>query len=159
MTSSQTRLPRPRRARRPARPRRPWAVTANALLLLLQAGGFGATGVLYLGRLGALWPLGVEAWEAGRIALATGFVFAVLALLALVAAGGFLRQWRQAWVVGVMVQGVELLLALILFYRGRPAYVHVMMVYGIFMVLYLHQADVQAAFRPHEPVDAAEQPA
>jgi hypothetical protein len=134
-------------------------VTANALLLLLEAFGFVAMGALYLGPLGPLWPLTPEAWDAGRIALATGFVFAVLALLALVAALGLLRQWQTAWLVGVLVQGGELLLALILFYRGRPGYVHVMMIYGIFMVLYLHQADVQAAFRPHEPADASEQPA
>jgi len=52
----------------------------------------------------------------------------------------------------VLAQGLNLALALLLYFGGRPAFVYPMMLYGVFMVLYLHQADVQAAFRP--PVEA-----
>jgi hypothetical protein len=77
----------------------------------------------------------------------TGLVFGLLAVLALSAAVGFFRLAPAAWVSAVMVQGAGLLLALLLYFGGRPSYVYLMMLAGIFMVIYLHQADVQAAFR------------
>jgi hypothetical protein len=130
------------------RRKRPWPVTANAWLLLLEAVGFVALGALYLGPLGAQWPLTPEVWAAERIAVLTGLLFALVAVLSLSAAFGFFRLVPGAWTNAVMVQGGTLLLALVLYFRGRPAYVYGMMLYGIFMVIYLHQADVQAAFRP-----------
>jgi hypothetical protein len=133
---------------------RPWAVTANALLLLLQAAGFLGLSALYLGPLGDDWPLTPEGFGAERIAALTGASFAILAVMALVAALGFVRMTPSAWLMAVMAQGGNLLLALVLYYGGRPAYVYGMMVYGIIMVLYLHQADVQTAFRGKlEPLD------
>jgi hypothetical protein len=133
------------------RPARPWPVTANAWLLLFETLGFLALGALYLGPLGAQWPFTPELWEAKRIAFFTGLVFALFALLSLSAALGFFRLVPAAWVNAVTVQGAALMLALVLYFRGRPAYVYGIMLYGIFMVLYLHQADVQAAFRPPPP--------
>lgn len=130
---------------------RPWAVTANGLLLLLQAAGFIGGGALYLGPLGAQWPLTPESWDAQRIAILTGVLFALLAVLALVAAAGFFRRRHSAWLMGVLAQGINLLYALVLYFRGRPAYVYLMMIFGVVMVLYLHQADVQAAFRTRAP--------
>lgn len=132
----------------PPRPARPWPVRALAWLLLLEAVGFIALGALYLGPLGTQGAFTPEHWDAERIAVLTGLVFGLLAVLALSAAIGFWRLLPAAWLNAVTVQGAELLIALVLYFRGRPAYVYVMMVYGIFMVLYLHQADVQAAFRP-----------
>ena len=74
-----------------------------------------------------------------------------MSLGALAGAIGIFRLRRGGWVSAVFVQGVILLIALVLYFRGRPAlvppYAYAMMVVGIFMVLYLHQADVQAAFR------------
>jgi hypothetical protein len=85
-----------------------------------------------------------------------GSLFALLAALALASALGFLRMARGAWLLAVLVQGINLALALALYFGQRPAYVYAMMVYSVFMVLYLHQADVQAAFRPDEslPLEA-----
>lgn len=127
---------------------RPWPVTANALLLLLGSAGFALMGALSLLPLGVLWPLSPALWNTQRAAVLTGFVFSLLATLSLAAAAGFLRVARGAWLLAVLVQGLNLALALVLYFEGRPAYVYLMMVYGILMVLYLHQADVQAAFRP-----------
>lgn len=136
-----------------ARPKRPWSVTANALLLLIEMGGFVLMAALYLGPLGrpAVWPLSPALWTEQRAAVLSGFVFVLVAALALAAAVGFLRLARGAWLLAVLVQGIQLLVALILYFEHRPSYVYLMMIYGLVMVLYLHQDDVQAAFRPHAP--------
>jgi hypothetical protein len=47
----------------------------------------------------------------------------------------------------VLVQGGGLLTALWLYFGPRPMYAYLIMLVGILMVLYLHQADVQSAFR------------
>ena len=115
---------------RPERPgpARPWAVTAIGWLLLVEMAGLLFLAVVNLGR-------------------TAGVAFLALALLALAAAVGFARLRRGGWVNAVLVQGGELLIALGLFFGPRPAYCYAMMIYGVLMVLYLHQADVQAAFR------------
>ncbi len=140
-----------RAAQRVRRPRRPWTVTANALLLLLEAAGFMGASGLFLGPLGTHWLVTPRdwgpSWDASRAAVAAGLVFGLLAVLALAAAVGLLRLSHGAWLTAVMLQGVELLIALVLYFGRRPAYAYVMMLYGVFMVLYLHQAEVQAAFR------------
>ena len=141
--------PRPRQAPRP--PGRPWAVTANALLLVLEAGGLIGAAALYLGPLGTLWPVYDRFLTPEHMALITGLIFAVLATLALIAAVGLFRLLPGAWTVAVLVQGGDLLLALGIYVGRRPAYVYLMMVYGLLMVLYLHQADVQTAFREPRP--------
>jgi hypothetical protein len=125
--------------------------------LILEATAFVALGALYLGPLGATWPLTPEVWEAERLAVLTGAAFALLAVMALSAAVGFFRLVPAAWVGAVTVQGANLLLALLLYFGGRPGYVYGMMLAGIIMVVYLHQADVQAAFRQRgEPLAAPE---
>lgn len=138
------------RGQRPARRRRPWPVTANALLLLLGAAGFAATAAMLLGPLGVHWPLSPGLWQDHRDGLLLGVAFAVLAALALASAIGFVRVAPGAWLLAVLVQGLNLALALLLYFQARPSYVYVMMVYGVVMVLYLHQADVQAVFRVDE---------
>lgn len=134
--------PRPHRKR----PARPWAVTANAWLLFLEGVGFVTLGALY-GGLGARWPLAPDVTAAERLAALTTIAFGVLAVLALWAALGLFRLLPAGWVSAVSVQGITLLLALLLHFSSRPGYVYALMLAGIFMVLYLHQTDVQAAFR------------
>ena len=145
--------------RRSVRERRPWAVTVIACLLLLEAAGFLALSALYIEPLGLRWPLPQPPIFNERSATLNGLVFAVLALGALAGSLGFFRLRRGGWVSAVFVQGAGLFLALVLYFRGRPAlvppYAYVMMLVGILMVLYLHQADVQAAFR--ENTEAATQ--
>jgi lysylphosphatidylglycerol synthetase-like protein (DUF2156 family) len=128
------------------RERRPWAVTANGLLLVLEGAGFLGAASLYLGPQGLLWPVVTNVWDAAHIALVTGFVFALLAALALFAGIAFFRLAPGAWVIAVLVQGADLFIALTLYFGSRPFYVYAMMLGGLFMVLYLHQADVQIAF-------------
>jgi hypothetical protein len=108
--------------------RRPWAVTAIGWLLLIETAGLLTLAIVNFGHVTAL-------------------AFATLAVLALAAAIGFARLRRGGWLNAVLLQGGGLALALLLYLRGHVADAYLMMVYGILMVLYLHQADVQAAFR------------
>jgi hypothetical protein len=139
---------RPRLRARTRPPARPWPVTANAWLLLLEAAGLLGMAALYVGPWVERLPFMPADWLERSLVRTTGLFFTLLAVLALVSAFGFFRLARSAWLSAVLVQGLTLGLALILYYGGRPAFVYGMMLYGIFMVLYLHQADVQAAFRP-----------
>ena len=142
------RLPWPPRAIMPAMPpRRPWAVTALAWLLLLQAVGLTSLAALAIGSFTARLPLPPDWFVLPQLAPLRGLACALIALLAVAAAFGFFRVAPGAWVNAVLVQGLTLLTALLLYFRERPGYVYLLMLYGLFMVLYLHQADVQAAFR------------
>ncbi|HEX6383665.1 MAG TPA: hypothetical protein VF177_03245, partial [Anaerolineae bacterium] len=62
----------------------------------------------------------------------------------------FFGLWRNAWLNATLVQGLTLLVALVMYAhaQGERFYVFLMMVYGIFMVVYLHHPDVQATFQP-----------
>jgi hypothetical protein len=148
--------PLPRQAPRP--PGRPWAVTANALLLVGQAGGLLGLAALYLGPVGVTWRTDSPLFSPEHLAQATGLTLAVLAALALAAAVGLLRLLPGAWLIAVLVQGGTLALALAHYFGPppQPPFVYLMMLYGLVMVLYLHQADVQAAVRPRpEPPASA----
>ena len=74
-------------------------------------------------------------------------IFIPLSLLAILAAISFLRLWRNAWTNAMLLQGFTLLIALILYFTGKPFYVYILMLYSIFMVLYLNHYEVQVAFR------------
>ena len=125
---SRREAPRAKRVGAPAPPHRPWAVTVIGWLLLVETAG-----QLFLAFLNFGQPVSLA--------------LVALSLLALAAAIGFARLRRGGWVNAVLVQGGLLLVALLLFSGPRPAYCYLMMLSGILMVLYLHQADVQAAFR------------
>ena len=79
-------------------------------------------------------------------ALIESAVLFVLTILALWAAIGFFRRWIIAWPVGLLVQAGSLLTALVLYFVNRPSHIVIMMVTGIFMVLYLNYADVHSFF-------------
>jgi hypothetical protein len=140
---------------RPVEPRRrPWAVTAIGLLLVVQALGLFALGASYFAASGP-GALQVSAGMSLEAALrqvlssaSLSLVYVPLSLLALLAAAGFFRLWRSAWTHAMLVQGLMLLIALLRYLGGRPWYVYLMMVYGIFLVIYLHYYDVKMAFLP-----------
>jgi len=70
----------------------------------------------------------------------------LLTILGLSGAIGFFRIWRIAWTQAIFVQGVALFIALVLYIINKPRHIFLLMIYGIFMVFYLHYADVQAVF-------------
>lgn len=125
-------------------------VTVLGLLLLLQAVGLFDLGLFFFTRgLGLRRSLIVEMLITEPInALAMGIIFIPLALLALLAALGFFRLWRTAWMMAMLTQGLSLLTALLLYFNQRPGYVYVIMLYSIFLVIYLHTAEVSTTFEP-----------
>lgn len=133
---------------------RPWAVTASALLLLLQAVSFFVFGLFHFRELNLDWGQPVEDLIFQLLHnLLPGAIFAPLALLALWASIGLMRLWRRAWLVAMLVQGLSLLLALIIYFNQEQAFVYVIMIYGIFMVVYLHTPDIELAFRARSTLD------
>ncbi|MCE5208289.1 MAG: hypothetical protein LLG42_08260 [Chloroflexi bacterium] len=79
-------------------------------------------------------------------ALIESAVLFVLTTLALWTAVGFFRRWVISRTLALLVQAGSLLTALVLYYVNRPAHIVIMMVTGIFMVLYLNYADVPSYF-------------
>ncbi len=126
--------------------RRPWSVRAIGWLLLGQA-------VLFLAL--AIWQA-TEAYEAvaGETALLNqlvllmhAFTLAAVFLLLLLTLLAFGRLWPRGWGYAVLAQGLMLALTLAQHFRGRELYTHHIMLFSIFMTIYLHHPDVQAAFQ------------
>lgn len=82
-------------------------------------------------------------------------VMMILALLGMAIGLAMLRLQSWAWLPAMSLQGLGLMAALYSYIRGRPNYVG--MLIGIFLVFYLNQGEVQAAFR-HAGPEGAEGP-
>jgi hypothetical protein len=76
-----------------------------------------------------------------------GLLFIVLFTMAIVAAISFLRTEQNAWTAAMLVQGLDLLMALLLYFRGKPWYVYAMMLYSVPIVLYLNYHEVRIVFQ------------
>lgn len=144
--------------------RRTWPVTAVGLLLLLQAAGLFGLGAIYFATvyLLDLWApmsaLSIEELFSGVVNnVLMSIIFIPLSLLAILVAIGFLRLWHNAWTNAMLLQGLTLLIALILYFTGKPFYVYILMLYSIFMVLYLNYYEVQVAFRPKPVIENREE--
>jgi hypothetical protein len=131
---------------------RPWAVKAITWLLFGQTAVLFGTAVYTFLQLESM-PL-TEADISQILALLTflnmPIVFASLALLVLVAAFSFLGLWRGGWSISMLAQGLILIVTLILFSLTAPFYIYLLMGYAVFLVLYLHHPDVEAAFHIKE---------
>lgn len=135
--------PRPGGVRRPPTrgDGRPWPVKALTLLLVVQGLALVILGLLSADLSAGLWDIIVnDSFYA---------TLPPLGVLALVAAAGFIGLRSGAWVVAMLVQGLNLFVALIFYFRYRPQdlLIYGMMVYALIMVLYLNYAEVPAIFR------------
>jgi hypothetical protein len=150
--TDQTSSPYVRRAVEEAR-RRPWAVTVIGLLLLVQAASLLGIGALdlaaaYLSNLPTAVSALAKLLSGAASSAGLGAIFVFLSILAVLAAVGFLRLRRIAWTTAMLVQGLALFVALVLYFRGKSWYAYILMLYGILMVLYMNTYDVRMAFRP-----------
>jgi hypothetical protein len=127
---------------------RPWAVKAITWLLLGQTAVlFGVALYTFL----LLDTVSLPQAEVSQImALLTllnmTIIFSSLALLTLISAISFVGLWRGGWSISMLAQGLILIVTLILYSRAAPFYVYLLMGYAVFLVLYLHHPDVEAAF-------------
>ena len=95
----------------------------------------------------------VELWRSFDT-LAAGGAFVAAAILAAVAAVGFLFMRRRGWLPAALAQTLGLGTCLALYADLEPVFVYPVMVYCIVMVLYLNSRDVRTVFHPgHEPGD------
>ncbi len=126
--------------------RSPWPLRALSLLLLVQGAGLG-----YL----AQWklPPGLNYYfgslaELSRLlwALLPSITYGLGALIALLVAVDFWRRQPNAWHFALLVQGLTLLAGLLLYLNSRPPYLYFMLGYSVYMVLYLHNDEIQTAF-------------
>ena len=86
--------------------------------------------------------------------LAAGGAFVAAAILAAVAAVGFLFMRRKGWLPAALAQTLGLGTCVALYAELEPIFVYPAMVYCIVMVLYLNSHDVRAVFHPgREPGD------
>jgi uncharacterized membrane protein len=130
--------------------KRPWPVVAVLLLLVGQIAGFIA---LFVWRVRGLQAsLGsLTAGEKARL-ISGDLVFPVglliVAIVAIAAVLSLLRHAENAWANAMFVQTLDLALALVLYFSDGSFYAYLMMVYGVFVVVYLLIPGVQAAFLP-----------
>jgi len=122
--------------------------------LILQAGGFFLFGLLHLltlspwhdwlqlpNSLSNQFNLGLI----GHVSL--GVIFIPLSLLGFTAAIGMFYLRRGAWLIALLVQGLSLFMALIIYLEDRSPYSYVVMGTSTFLVIYLHYSDIQLLFR------------
>lgn len=140
---------------------RSWPVRANGLLLVLQATGLGAIGAYYVYQVDwqqvqqqaeaeeTLSPETIETIEHVAIVV---FTLGFPAILAILAALGFLFLLRLGWLLAMTVQALTLLSCLLIYSEWEPVsdwkpfFIYPVMLYCIVMVLYLNSSDVRAAF-------------
>jgi hypothetical protein len=135
-----------RRRERAAAPKTPWSLRAAGLLLLAQSGGLGALAWLN-------FP-GAEIWQAfPTTALAARVrellplsAYSLTALVALLAAFGLWGRRANAWHFAMLAQGITLGASLTLYFNSRPGYIYILMAFAIYMVLYLHNEEIQLIF-------------
>lgn len=155
----------------PPRPAsRPWPVTLGSLLILAQGACF-----LLLGVLGLAAVVGISRFEAiipvhqlppelrtrfaDPIALleleAMVFVQAVLGLtLGLFLISNGLRFWQrrpQAWPLAMLLQGLNLAVALALYVNGQRSWVFFWMLSSVLIVFHLNRDEVMTAFHRRPP--------
>jgi hypothetical protein len=142
---------------------RSWPVRANALLLILQAAGLGGIAAYTIWQVD--WQQLVQQAETGasvspglQDAAEQAVVFVLVlgppAVLAILAAIGFLFLFRIGWLLAMMVQALTLLACLLLYtewntisFSEPPDFIYLVMLYCIVMALYLNSSDVRAAFQ------------
>lgn len=152
---------RPDRDTGPAEgPVRPWPVTAVGFLLMLQAVGLFGIGLFCVLTVNSLAILArILEMTTGELISATmhnslvGMVYLPLSILGVVAAVGMWRLWSAAWLNAMLVQGLSLAVALVLYVGPRPAYVYVVMIYSTIVVVYLYHADIRITFHTEDPVE------
>ena len=126
------------------RRRRPFGVYAIILLLLLSILSVYLEDVRTQGGglIGGLLPNGLEIPRNKAVSTSVTVVYSLLII------GLFtLRRW--AWVAGMVLVGVGLGFNILLYFRGNPQYLNMLL--EVVLVFYLNQRDVQQAFRRRKP--------
>ena len=115
------------------------------LLLILQAAGLAGI-VAYELSLVDWRRLDLDSPSGQLMGAANSLLLAPPAVLALLAALGFLFLSRKGWLLAAISQGWSLGVCLWLYSESEPIYIYPVMVYCILMTLYLNSHDVRVVF-------------
>ena len=129
------------------------SVRLVGVLLLFEAAGLAGL-VIYNGVLRISGrQVGMVAEQRGPFEkFAVGGLFSAAAILAAVAALGFLFLRRKGWLPAALAQTLALGTCLALYAEMEPLFVYPVMMYCIVTILYLNSRDVRAVFhRGHAP--------
>lgn len=148
-------------------PARPWPITFGGLLIILQGLVFlfisvGALLVIanYSVLIEMLRGLIPPAELPPQLLDPLGFVPSLfieatlgltLALFLLLNGLRFLQRHPRAWFVGMVLQGVNLLTALVLYWRGSRGLVFIWMLASLVIVFQLNRVEVLSAFHLRAP--------
>lgn len=126
---------------------RPWPVRAATYFLFGQMAGLLAIG-LFNFLTTDLTQLNEPRIVLSNVlfALTNSIVFSALALLALVAAVNFWAARPLAWPSAILIQGLILLVALVIYFSSPVFYAYLMMGSAIFMTAYLHHPDIRTLY-------------
>jgi hypothetical protein len=139
-------------------PARPWPVTLGGLLIMAQGLlllflSISSLIVVVSIELGAtivplqsLFPASFQLVNLELVLWLGATLGLALALLFILNSLRFWQKKPRAWLTAMILQGLNLGLALALYFNGQRGLVFVMMAYGILMVLHLNRADVTTAF-------------
>lgn len=128
---------------------RPWSVTTGGYLLAAQSAALLGTGLALL-QTAADWAAVLIDPERLAGPLVIGLACLSLGVVAFANALQFLRRRNDAWLVAMLLQGLSLALALLLYWRGQRLSSYLLMVFGILMVVHLNRGDVLTPF--HVPI-------
>lgn len=148
-------------------PARPWPITLGGLLIFLQglvflllSGGAMALIANYsflLGQLRRMLPpneIPPELLDPFRF-MPPLFIEATLgltlALFLLLNGLRFLQRHPRAWLLAMVLQGVNLLTALLLYWRGSRGLIFIWMLSSLVIVFHLNRAEVLSAFHLRAP--------
>ncbi|MBP7694434.1 MAG: hypothetical protein KA764_21110 [Anaerolineales bacterium] len=130
----------------PPKTSRPWPILVGGYLLAAQGAALIGTGLALL-ELAAPAAGGRAMLETRPAPLAGGVVCLILGALALANVVRFWRRRPDAWITAMLLQGLSLTLALLLYSRGHRAYSYPVMLAGVLMVLHLQRGDVVGPLR------------
>lgn len=138
-----------------------WPIRIIGLLLLVQAGTTLGVTLYRLSRLP--WPaaggLRLDALPPDALdVLLLSLTFLPIALLAMLAAAGIFWLRPTGWLLGMLTQGLSLLLCLLLYWERQPGFIYPIMLYNIILVLYLNSYDIRLAFHTMPPPAPPELP-
>lgn len=132
---------------REKRLRSPLTLIILGILLFIQGIGLSILGGIALARVEFLsqnlwYNLGINI---ANILRSAGFF--ALGILGILSSIGFGYVWAHAWLSAMLLEALCMIVSLDLYFREKPLYAYIMMIYCIIMVIYLNYSEIVTTFR------------
>ncbi len=129
----------------PQNGKRPWPVRMVTLLLFFEGFVFLGAALYILSDIDFTQYTTIQAYWMQTFP--QEIIFILLAIFAFWAGIAFVALWRSGWVIAMVAQGITLAVAITLYLNGFRIFVYVMIVIANFLVIYLHNPDIQTVFK------------